>query len=219
MQHQVKKRLSWKLSDKPSSYAEGITTNRNIACSRVSPGNAHVSWWSRESLLYLLHSGLEWSNYYWITLEMQQRQDVKLQIRRHFHATLMKQGLECTFTKLTYFRFYKSLIFQFQRFFSFYAALVYQVFWKAYIRLILGALDYFRMFFFFLRNVNIQGMWKLTIMTGCVSTDDGPKELGVMPLDSANGSLTGFGGIRPGSHQLHSQVTVGTMACSKHEEG
>lgn len=56
-------------------------------------------------------------------------------------------------------------------------------------------------------------------MTGCVSTDDGPKELGVMPLNSTHGSLTGFGGIHPGSHQLHSQITVGMTACSKHEEG
>lgn len=53
-------------------------------------------------------------------------------------------------------------------------------------------------------------------MTGCVGTDDGPKEIRVMPLDSANGSLTGFGGICPGSHQLHSQVTVGMMVCGKH---
>lgn len=53
-------------------------------------------------------------------------------------------------------------------------------------------------------------------MTGCVGTDDGPKEIGVMPLDSANGSLTGFGGICPGSHQLHGQVTVGMMVCGKH---
>lgn len=146
---------------------------------------------------------------------MQQRQDVKLQIMRHSNATLMKQGLECTFMKLTYFNF-KSLIFWVQRCFSFTLHYIVCTGLSGIVlkgRKILVALDCLKMFF------AIQSMQKLTKMTGCVSTDDGPKELGITPLDSANGSLTGFGGIRPGSHQLHSQVTIGMMACSKHEEG
>lgn len=40
-----------------------------------------------------------------------------------------------------------------------------------------------------------------------------------MPLDSGNGSLAGHGGICPGPHQLHGQVTVGMIACGKHQAG
>lgn len=54
-------------------------------------------------------------------------------------------------------------------------------------------------------------------MTCHVGTDDGSKEFWVMPLDSGNGDLASYDGIRPCPHQLHGQVTVGMIACGKHQ--
>lgn len=52
-------------------------------------------------------------------------------------------------------------------------------------------------------------------MTRHVGTDDGSKELRVMPLDPADGGLAGGGGVGACPHQLHGQVTVGVIARGK----
>lgn len=67
------------------------------------------------------------------------------------------------------------------------------------------------------RHLHTASRWAsaLTVMTRHVGTDDGSKELRVMPLDSADGGLAGDWGVGACPHQLHGQVTVRVIARGK----